>query len=285
MCGMGGVAAEVFRDRALGLPPLNERLARRMLESLRSWPLLQGYRGRPGANVDRLVEIMMRFSYLVADFPEIREIDINPLVVTQDDVVALDARVIIDRDLVGQPVQRYRHLAISPYPEEWVRRTKLKDGTPVLLRPIKPEDIPMWHDMVGAASAESLRFRFRSVFKGTTHEMAARYCFIDYDREMAIVAEIGDGEDRQLIGVGRMVADPGNGTAEYAAFVVDAWQGKGLGTLFTDYLLEIAKSWGIQRMVAETTPDNAGMLAVFRNAGFELEYKGEDGIVLVERSI
>ena len=120
MVGMGGVAAEVFRDRALGLPPLNEALARRMLESLKSWPLLQGYRGKPGANIDRLIEIIMRFSYLVADYPEIKELDINPLLVTPEDVIALDARVVIDRDLVVRTVRPYAHLAIRPYPEEYV---------------------------------------------------------------------------------------------------------------------------------------------------------------------
>ena len=149
MVGMGGTAAEVFRDRALGLPPLNESLARRMLESLKSWPLLQGYRGKPGANIDRLIEILMRFSYLVADYPEIKELDVNPLLVTPDDVIALDARVVVDRELVVHSVRPYAHLAIRPYPEEFVTERKLKDGTPVILRPIKPEDEPMWHDLLG----------------------------------------------------------------------------------------------------------------------------------------
>ena len=123
MVGMGGVAAEVFRDRALGLPPLNEALARRMLESLKSWPLLQGYRGKPGGNINRLIEIIMRFSYLVADYPEIKELDINPLLVTPEDVIALDARVVIDRDLAVRAVRPYCHLAIRPYPEEYVAAT------------------------------------------------------------------------------------------------------------------------------------------------------------------
>src|SRR5208282_932821 len=128
MVGMGGVAAEVFQDRALGLPPLNDVLTRRMLESLKSWPLLCGYRGKPGANIDRLIEIIMRFSYLVADYPEIEELDINPLLVTPEDVVALDARVVIDRDLVIRTVRPYAHLAIRPYPEEYVAQRTLKDG-------------------------------------------------------------------------------------------------------------------------------------------------------------
>ncbi|MHB1034309.1 MAG: bifunctional acetate--CoA ligase family protein/GNAT family N-acetyltransferase [Pirellulales bacterium] len=285
MVGMGGVAAEVFRDRALGLPPLNERLARRMLESLRSWPLLQGYRGRPGANIDRLLEILMRFSYLVADYPEIKEVDINPLLVTPEDVVALDARVIIDRDLVVHAVRPYAHLAIRPYPEEFVRDFKLKDGTPVTLRPIKPEDEPMWHELLAGCSTQSLWFRFSYLFKRTTHEMAARYCFIDYDRELGMVAEVEEEGERKLIGVGRLVADPDHEAAEYAVIVVDRWHGHGLGGLLTDYCLEIAKTWGVKRVVAETSPDNNRMLATFRNRGFELDEKKESDVVMVRKEV
>ncbi|HRE29592.1 MAG TPA: acetate--CoA ligase family protein, partial [Anaerolineales bacterium] len=141
LVGMGGVTAELYADRALGLPPLNERLARRMVESLKSYPLLRGYRGRPLANLDKLMEVLMRFSYLVADHPEISELDINPLLVGPKDVIALDARVVVDTATLGQPAPRkYSHLAIRPYPEELVTETKLKDGTEVVLRPIRPED-------------------------------------------------------------------------------------------------------------------------------------------------
>lgn len=285
MVGTGGVAAEVFKDRVLGLPPLNERLARRMLESLRSWPLLAGYRGRPAVNLDRLIETLMRFSYLVADYPEIKEIDINPLVVSSTDVIALDARVIIDRPLVGQPVKRYNHLAISPYPEEWVRKAKLLDGTPVLLRPIRPEDEPNWHAMLATASAESLRFRFRNLFKGTTHEMATRYCYIDYDREMGIIAEVEKDGERTMIGVGRMIADPEGKVAEYAVFVHDQWQRRGLGRMFTEYLEEIARTWGVEEMMAETTLDNTAMIATFKDCGFTLEARIEEKIVVVTKKL
>jgi len=187
MVGTGGTAAEVFRDRALGLPPLNERLAHRMLESLRSWKLLRGYRGKPGVNLERLIEVLMRFSYLVADFPEIKEIDVNPLLATPNEVIALDARVILDREAIERPPRPYSHLAIRPYPEGYERTETLEDGTPVLLRPIRPEDEPMWHEMLAASSRESIRQRFRHIFKETTHKVAIPYCFIDYDREMAIV--------------------------------------------------------------------------------------------------
>ncbi len=284
MVGMGGTAAEVFRDRALGLPPLNETLARRMLESLKSWPLLQGYRGKPGANIDRLIEIIMRFSYLVADYPEIKELDINPLVVTPEDVLALDARVVVDRDMVVHTHRPYAHLAIRPYPEEYVTQRKLKDGTPVILRPIKPEDEPMWHELLGSCSTQSLWFRFSYLFKQTTHEMASRYCFIDYDRELGIVAEVEEEGQRKLIGVGRLVADADHNTAEYAIIVVDRWHGHGLGGLLTDYCIELGKTWGVKKIVAEVSKENSRMLATFRNRGFQFDDTLID-VVLVSKLV
>jgi acetyltransferase len=285
MVGMGGIAAEVFRDRALALPPLNESLARRALESLKSWPLLRGYRGKPGANIDRLIEILMRFSYLVADYPEIKELDVNPLLVTPQDVIALDARVVVDRELMVHSVRPYSHLAIRPYPDEFVTERKMKDGTPVILRPIKPEDEPMWHELLASCSTQSIWFRFSYLFKQTTHEMAARYCFIDYDREIGIVAEVEENGERKLIGVGRLVADVNHEVAEYAVIVVDRWHGHGLGGLLTDYCTEVAKRWGVKKVVAETSKDNARMLATFRNRGFVLNDEQEQDVVLVSKGV
>ena len=285
MVGMGGTAAEVFRDRALGLPPLNESLARRMLESLKSWPLLQGYRGKPAVNIERLIEVIMRFSYLVADYPEIKELDLNPLLVTPDDVVGLDARVVVDRDLIVHSVRPYAHLAIRPYPEEFVTRRQLKDGTPVILRPIKPEDEPMWHELLAGCSTESIWFRFSYLFKKTTHEMATRYCFIDYDREIGIVAEVEEEGKRKLLGVGRLVADMNHEAAEYAVLVVDRCQGRGLGGMLTDYCLEVAKKWGVKSIVAETFKSNARALAMFRNRGFAMDDEKEEDVVLVRKEL
>lgn len=282
MVGMGGIAAEVYRDTALGLPPLSERLTRRMLESLRSWPLLRGYRGRPGVDLDRLIETIMRVSYLIADHPEIRELDINPLVVSSDDLVAIDARVIVDRQLLAKPPRPYAHLAIRPYPEGYERKTTLPNGTNVLLRPIRPEDEPLWHEMLAVSSRDSIRFRFRYLFKESTHQMAIPFCFIDYDREMAIVAEVEDGGRKRIAGVGRLVADPDLTTAEYAAFVADPWQDQGLGGILTDYCLEIARGWGIGRVTAETTPDNARMIAIFQHRGFSITHQAKDGVVLAQ---
>ena len=158
MVGLGGIAAELFRDRALGLPPLNERLALRMLESLRAWPLVKGYRGRkPIANVDRLVEVLLRFSMLVADFPEISELDANPVLVRDDRVIALDARVVVDRAAVEHPVARPTRIwRFGRIPDDLVEQAVLADGTPVIVRPIKPEDEPLWHELLASCSPESL---------------------------------------------------------------------------------------------------------------------------------
>jgi acetyltransferase len=285
MVGMGGVYAELFKDRALGLPPLNERLARRMLEALKSWPLLNGYRGRPVVNLDRLIEVLMRFSYLVADHSEVTELDINPILVTPQDVIALDARVAVDRDLARLPAThklggRYAHLAIRPYPEEYSGAGTLRDGTPVTLRPIRPEDEPLWLDLLSRCSMETIRYRFRYLFKEATHEFASRHCFIDYDREMAIMAFVEQDGRPVMIGGGRLALDPVGEAAEYATMMADAWQGKGAGTLLLDYCMDVARRMGLKKVRAETTLDNNRMLAVFHKRGFTREQVDGNEIVL-----
>lgn len=293
MVGWGGIAAELFQDRALELPPLDERLARRMLESLRSWPLLSGYRGRPVVDVDRLIETLMRFSYLVAHLPEIAEIDINPLLVAPQEVIALDARVVLHQEPDRQPARPFSHLAIRPYPEQWIRQTKLEDGTEVLLRPIRPEDEPAWQAMLTRCSPETIRQRFRCLFK-VTHAMASRYCFIDYDREIAIVAERRAGEhghgeqsggEREMLGVGRLIADADHTSAEFAILVVDAWQKHGLGAILTDYCLAIAQEWRVRCITAETSPDNLRMLTMFQRRGFTLDRSVAPDVVVVTKEM
>jgi len=271
MVGLGGIAAELFQDRAIGFPPLNERLARRLLQSLRIWPLLNGYRGRPPLAVEPLLEVLFRLSYLVADFPEIEELDVNPLLVGADRVVALDARVILAAERTGPGADPYAHLALRPYPEEYIRPAALADGTPILLRPIKPEDEPLWFELLRSCSRESLYQRFRYLFHWETHEIASRYCFIDYDREIAIVAEAELAGRRTLLGVGRLIADPDRETVEFAVLVGDPWQEHGLGGVLTDYCLEISRRWGLRRVVAQTTQDNPRMLAIFERRGFVRE--------------
>lgn len=285
MVGMGGIYAELFQDKALGLPPLNEALARHLLESLKIWPVLKGYRGMPPKDVDKLIDMMIRISYLAADYPEITELDINPLVVTPGEVIALDARMVVDLNEPAQPLPEYHHLALHPYPEKYVREVTLQEGTSILLRPIKPEDEPMWLEMLRNCSRESLYSRFRYFFHWETHEIATRYCYIDYDREIAIVAEIEENGIRRLIGVGRLIADPDHEKVEYAILIVDAWQNRDLGNIITDFCLEIASKWNLSTLYAQTTSDNVRMISLFRKRGFTISSQESDGIVEVEKPL
>ncbi len=287
LLGAGGVAAEVLRDQSLELPPLNERLALGMLQSLRIWPLLAGHRGRSAVDLDALLEVVMRFSYLVADYPELSEIEINPLLATSDGAIALDARAVVDQSLVGRQVLPFSHLAIRPYPEEYTREATTTGGLQVTLRPIRPEDEPAWHEMLDACSVETISLRFSAMVRHT-HEFATRFCFIDYDRELAIVAEVkADDGTTKLAGVGRLVADPVRHRAEYAVLVADPWQRRGLGSLLTNYCLEAARawghSWGLRTVYAETAVENSIMIAVFKKQGFKLTRRADEGIVYAER--
>ena len=285
LVGMGGTTAEIIQDTALELPPLSERLARRMLQSLRAWPLLQRYRGKPAVNIEGLVEVLIRLSYLVADFPEITEFDINPLLATPEGVIALDARIVLGSPVLPQLPRQYSHLAIRPYPEEFMRVSQLKDGSDVRLRPIKPEDEPLWHDLLQSCSPETIHRRFRYMFKATTHEMAARFCFIDYDRELAIVAEQGEGPAKKLLGVGRLVANSDHTLAEYAVLVGDAWQTLGLGSLLTDFCLDICRQWGVRTVQAETAADNYRMVGMFQRRGFASTLIPPDTITVVKQLV
>jgi acetyltransferase len=286
MVGSGGVAAEVVGDRALGLPPLNERHARRMLESLRLWPILQGYRNLPAANIDRLIETIIRFSLLISDYPEIREFEINPLLVTPRDVVALDAAALVDGETASPgPRTRYSQLAIRPYPDEYRHRARLKDGTPVTLRSVKPEDEDRWHAFIASASLGSIQHRFHSLFKAGTHELAIDQCFIDYEREIGIAAELESSDGTTFIGVAHLLSDVNRNTAEFAVMVADAWQSKGLGGILLDYCLELAHRWQFKQVVAETTPGNQPMLALFRSRGFDAEIYPEDDVVNLRKSL
>ncbi len=284
LAGMGGVGADLINDTALGFPPLNERLARLMLESLKIYPMLKGYRGMKPKNIDKLIEVMIRLSYLAADYPEIEELDINPILVSEEDVIALDARVVLDKEILENPIPQYSHLALHPYPEKYVKTERLNDGTQIILRPIKPEDEPLWLELLGSCSKEAIYSRFRYNFHFDSHEIATQFCYIDYAREIAIVAEIMEEGKRKLIGVGRMIADPDHEIAEYAVLITDNWQRKELGVMFTEYCLEIAKQWELKTFYAQTTKDNQAMIAVFKKMEFRIKFNS-DGTVDVYRDL
>src|ERR1051326_8520480 len=222
-----------------------------------------GARGqRPGGAIATIAEVMIRVGQIAADLPEICELDINPLLADADGVIALDARM---RVAPAEPRGAAR-LAIAPYPAELVSLETLRDGTTVQLRPIRPEDEPLVHDLVAHMSPEDLRLRFFTPVRSLTHRFTARLTQIDYDREMALVAL----ESRTVLGIARFFADPDREKAEYAISVRTDWHGRGVGYLLMNRLIEVARQWGIGELVGEVLSDNGPMLAMCRELGFAI---------------
>jgi len=276
--GMGGVGVELFKDYSIGLPPLNTTLIRRMMEETKVYQLLKGYRNVPPANLKLLEETMVLFSQLLIDFPQIKEIDINPLLINEKEACILDARITVDRDSVFKKFEPHEHMVISPYPKKYETLWTLRNGQEVLLRPIKPEDEPLWLEMFQSFSEESIRYRFFQLLKDTPHEVRVRYCNIDYDREIAIVAELSEENRKRILGVGRLSIEPDGKSGELAFIIGDQWQGQGLGTKVVDYVLEIAKDMGVETVYAIMLPDNRRALNLTKKMGFKLEYLS-DGTV------
>ncbi|MEM3119896.1 MAG: GNAT family N-acetyltransferase [Nitrososphaerota archaeon] len=275
--GAGGTAAEFLKDYSIGLPPLNQVLARRLMEETKIYELLvHGFRNKQPADLKKLEEIIVRFSNMIVDFPEIKEAEINPLIVAGDQAYAVDCRIVLDDKYVdsGEP---YSHLVITPYPTKYVRPWRLKDGREVLLRPIRPEDEPLEYELIKGLSEESSRFRFFQVIREVTHEMLVRFCNIDYDREIAIIAEYNEGGRKRNVGVGRLIIDRDAKRGEFAVLVADDFQGKGLGTKLTDMVIEIAQEKGLDSIYGIVLPENTKMIRLCRKMGFEISY-GKDEV-------
>lgn len=269
--GRGGVAVEVYRDMKLGLPPLNRMLARRIMEGTRIYPLLEGYRGMHGVDLEELELILVKFAYLVMDFPEIHEIDINPFVMDETGGLAIDARIILETEKMPRKGKPYRHLVISPYPEKFSKAILLKSGQVARLRPIRPEDEPMEAKMFEKLSRESLYFRFFGFVPTVTHDFLTRFTHIDYDREMAIMAVVEEAGVDKMVGVVRIISDAWGESAEYAIVVADDWQGQGLGSQMTDYIIDIAREMGIKKLYATALATNKAMLGLFEKKGFTVQ--------------
>jgi acetyltransferase len=276
--GMGGIGVELFKDFSIGLPPLNQTLVRRLMEETKVYQLLKGYRNVPPANLKLLEELIVRFSQLLIDFPQLKEVDINPLLIDENDASIIDARIVIDREKIFQKLEPHQHLVISPYPKKYETLWKMRDGRTVLLRPIKPEDEPLWLEMFRNFSEESIRFRFFQIIKDTPHEVRVRYCNIDYDREIAIVAELTENGQRKILGVVRVSLEPDRKSGEIAFIVADPWQGLGLGTKMVDYTIEICKDMGVETIYGIMLPDNHRAINLTRKMGFTLKYM-DDGTV------
>ena len=271
--GTGGQLVEIFQDRAIALPPLNTTLARRMMEQTRIYKALRGVRGRSPVDMASLEELLVRFSQLVVEQPWIQEIDINPLLATTEKLIALDARIVLHPAELEE--QQLPKLAIRPYPTQYAAPWTMKDGTTVTIRPIRPEDEPLAVQFHQTLSEQSVYFRYFHLMKLSqriAHERLMRLCFIDYDREMALVADYKNPEtgNHEILAVGRLSQLHGVSEAEFALLVSDPYQRQGLGTELLRRLLEVGRNEQIQSITADILPENAAMQRVCEKVGFQL---------------
>jgi acetyltransferase len=275
-----GRFVDVLRDQALGLPPVNETLARRMIEGTRISKVVDA-RGQHGIDKGALAQLLVRFSAMIVDQPRIKELDINPLFATHDRFVALDTRVVlhpfeIADDALPRP-------AIRPYPSHYVGTCTLSDGTVLTVRPIRPEDEPLMRPFHAKISEQSVYTRYTYAFglEGRiAHEYLSRMCFIDYLREMAFVALHDDAEgEREIVGFGQLLMDRNRNEAELAMLISDEFQGRGLGTELVRLLVAVGRKEHVARIVGYILMDNTPMLNVCRHLGFHHEYEFGDPMV------
>ncbi len=271
MFGQGGTAVEVVADRAVTLPPLNMVIAQRLMEETRVFKLLAGYRDRPAADLDAIKMTLLKLCQLVADFAEITELDINPLLADDKGAIALDARVVVqDSQMAG--IDR---LAIRPYPADLEDKADLRNGETVFVRPIRPEDEPAYARFFDHLEADDIRFRFFNLVKHPGHKFLARLTQIDYDREMCFVA-FRDGE---ILGTVRAISDPDNERAEYAIIVRSDLKGTGLGYLLMQKIIAYCRDRGTDEIFGHVLADNHPMRNMASELGFETR-KGPDPTVI-----
>jgi acetyltransferase len=278
--GMGGQLVEVFRDRALAIPPLNFNLARQLMQKTKIYEALLGVRGRKPVNIAKLEEILINFSRLIVENRRIKECDINPLLASEEGIVALDARIVLHESTI--PDSQLPQLAIRPYPFNYILSTTLKDGTSVTLRPIRPEDEPLvvqFHHELSEYSVRQRYFEFISLDNRVAHERLVRICFNDYDREWTIVAETTRNQKKQIVGIGRLTRTPGLAQAEYKLIIIDAYHHLGLGTQLMQQLLHIAKQEKIQIVDGYILSENTGMLKICQKLGFTLHQEKDSPII------
>ncbi|MFE0758698.1 GNAT family N-acetyltransferase [Inquilinus sp. NPDC058860] len=280
--GQGGAAAELLHDGVAALPPLNAVLARDLMRRARVWRLLQGYRGRPAPDLDAVALTLVKLSQLAADLSEVAALRINPLLAAAAGVLAPGAAIRVQPPLPpGTP-----RFAIRPYPQRLVQHLALRDGREVTLRPVRPEDEPAIREMLQRSSPEDVRLRFFSAMRSFSHEFAARLTQIDYDREMALVAEAEEDGRRAILGAVRIIADPDGETAEYGIMVRSDLKGHGLGHRLMSEIIDYARSRGLKRIFGEVLRENVTMLRMAEELGFaRADVPDEPGIIHVTISL
>jgi acetyltransferase len=285
--GAGGTMIELIGDRAMELPPLNQFLARRLIERSRVSETLAAWRGAPAADIEALEQILLRVSEMVCALPQLREMDINPIIVDAHGAVAVDARVVVDgaQPARGGPGNPYNHLAILPYPARYEQVWPLRGGGEYTVRPIHPDDAQMLQDLMRRLSPESRYFRFVSSIEQLPPTMLARFTLIDYDREMALVAVHkqrhagADGEiteTERIIGVSRYITNPDQSSCEFALVVADDYAGKGLGSRLMESIMDVARDKGLNEIIGLVLTHNSGMLKLMRSLGFTVKRHAED---------
>jgi len=277
--GTGGQLVEVFKDRSLALPPLTAPLARRMMERTKIYQALKGVRGRKPIDLENLENILVQFSNLAAEQKWIKECDINPLLVSGERVIALDARIIL-HDPATQ-IEKIPKIAIRPYPAKYIEEMQLREGTKVTVRPVKAEDVPLMAQFLEKLSETTMRQRFLKFIQYDEIEASdrlKRLCFIDYDREMAIIVKKG----QEILAVGRLTKLPDTEDARFAITIRDDWQKKGIGSKLMQSLVNIAKQEKIQRILAYMLEENAGMKKICEKFGFSLTLDKEQDLLFAE---
>jgi acetyltransferase len=265
--GRGGTAVEVIDDKALALPPLDLTLARELIARTRVARILKAYRDVPAADENAVALMLVKLAQLAADLPEVRELDLNPVLVDKDGIIAVDARVAV------APSQKTVHaghprFAIRPYPKEWERRVALRDGTAIFVRPVRPEDEPLFESFFAEVTAQDLRLRFFAPIKEFGHAFVARLTQIDYARAMAFIA-IEEASGRMLGSV-RLHADANYDSGEYAILVRSDLKGKGLGWLLMQMIIDYARAEGLKTIEGQVLSENTTMLAMCRELGFDI---------------
>lgn len=280
--GHGGRSAEVLRDHSVGLPPLNMPLAAELVSRTRVMNLLEAHYGRPAVDFDALCLTLVKIAQLVVDIPEITTLDINPLLIDETTLIAVDAEIRAD-PIVGTD---HRRLAILPYPKWLEEPSTLRDGRPILLRPIRPEDEDAHQRLMSRMTPEDIRLRFFRQITAFEHVEMARLTQIDYDREMAFIATANDeGGKPETLGVVRTITDPDNEETEFSVLVLSGLKGQGLGRILMEKMIRYCRGQGTHVMTGQILAENTDMLRLARKLGFETRTSLDDDVVEVRLTL